>query len=576
MALAQAQAILRRAPSNVDALRLAAAAHRRLGDGSLAERAELAAIHHSESNPMLRAAARLLDEGNPGEASRLAAERLRLAPDDLAALTMSAEAALALQLPHKAEPLLLRVLERAPSFVPAAMLQINVLLMQDRLREALSLVEGVIARRPGDKAALRLSARIRADSGDHKAAAAVYERLLEQDEQAIEIWIGYGDSLRFLGRADESRKAYLRALEIDPGCGLAWWSLVNLDPGAVADKQIEAMQAALDERAGQPEHSGNLHFALGAVHEARSRYAEAFHHVQQGNALRLTAQPYDPDEVTRKVDRYVRLLSQAAFPARAAAPAGRPVPVFIVGMPRSGSTLVERILGRHTQVEAAGELPIIPHIVESIALEDAQAPVEERILALSEGRRQQLADRYLARAAERRSTDRPWFVDKLHMNWRHLPMILQILPHARIIDVRRSPLDCCWSNYKLLFARGHPAASELAHLGRFYVDYVRLVAHLERTAPGALLRVHYEELIDDLEGQTRRMLAYLDLPYEPACLDFHLATTPVATASSEQVRRPLNRDGIGVSKPFEPWLGPLKKALGPVLDLYPDVPSAWK
>jgi hypothetical protein len=234
-------------------------------------------------------------------------------------------------------------------------------------------------------------------------------------------------------------------------------------------------------------------------------------------------------------------------------------------MPRSGSTLVERILGRHSRIEALGELPLVPHIVDSVALEDRDSALESRFAALDAERLGELRGRYLDRASERRRSDRPFTTDKLHMNWRHLPLILRMLPEARVIDVRRSALDCCWSNYKLL-SRGHPASADLRDLGRYFSDYVRLMDHIDHVAPGRIHRLRYEALVDDVEGETRKMLDHVGVAFEPRTLDFHLSDQPVATASSEQVRRPLNREGIGAWRPYAQWLGPLREALGPLAD----------
>lgn len=563
MALAQAHAILKRDESNSPALRLAAAAHRALGDAEQAERAELAAIHHSQRIPSLVAAARALDEGRAGEASHIAAKHLSTSPDDLAALALSAESAIALGVADKAEPLLRLVLGRVPSFVPARLLLIQALMRQDKLLESRTLVEDVIASRPNDITALRLLARIQTDLGAQEAAASTYEQLLKLDDTLPDLWILYGDALRFLGRKIDSRLAYQRALTIDPHHGQAWWSIVNLDPAAVEEQQTAKIEDALAARRDQPEHAGNLRFALGTAFDALGRYADAFRHFEAGNILRRDAQPYDPEEISAQIDRHIAALPPGSLPRRRERGSGTAVPIFIVGMPRSGSTLVERILGRHSMVEALGELPIIPHFVEALKLEQPDAPVEPRIAQLAPDQLEHMAKHYLDRAADHCRTGSPFFVDKLHMNWRHLALILRLFPQAPIIDVRRSALDCCWSNYKLLFARGHPAASDLNDLGRFFIDYARFIDHIDRIAPGRIHRLGYEALVEDIEVETRRLLDFLGLPFEEQCLDFHLSDQPVATASSEQVRRPLNRDGIGAWRPYAAWLDPLRDALGP-------------
>lgn len=564
LALAQAHAILRRDARNPDALRLAAAAHRLRGEELDAQRAELTAIQHGQSDPALNAAALALDEGKPAEANRIVSGHLRSSPDDLAARTLLAETALAAGLPEKAEPILRLVLERAPQFQPAEDLLVSSLLPQDKLSEARERLE---ARNSSGRASLsdmRLLARVQSDVGDHEASAATCERMLEMDDQSIETWTSYGDTLRFLGRKVESRLAYQRALGIDPGSGQAWWSLVSLDPEAISDPDLVAMERALEGDACKSDDIGNLNFALGEAFDSRKQFERAFHHFETGNRLRKAAQPYDPGRLTEYVDECVRLIDEGALDLSGSPDSGSGSVVFIVGMPRSGSSLVERMLGRHSSIEALGEMHIVPHIVRSLKVNDPETPAAARIARLSRAQLRDRAGDYMARTAERRRTDRPIFTDKLHMNWKHLPLILRMLPDARIIDVRRSALDCCWSNFKMPFGRGHPAASSLEWIGRFYRDYVRLMDSIDRLAPDRVLRVRYEDLVDDLEGHAERILDYIGLPFEAECLEFHLSSAPVATASSEQVRRPLNREGIGAWKPYSEWLAPLRETLGPL------------
>lgn len=566
MALAQAHAILRRDARNTDALRLAAAAHRLRGEDLDAQRAELTAIQHSQSDPALKAAALALDEGKPEEASQLVSRRLRSAPDDLAARTLFAESALAAGLAEKAEPILRDVLKRVPQFEPAEALLVSSLLPQDKLSEARKRLEARQSSGRASAADMRLLARVQSDLGDHEAAAATCERLLEMDDQSVESWIGYGDTLRFLGRKLDSTLAYRRALGVDPGSGLAWWSLVSVDPESITDRDLAAMEQALEGDPGKPEDIENLHFALGEALDARKQFEPAFHHFETANRLRAAARPHDPDRLTAYVDQCVRLIDEGALARAESGFSGAASVVFIVGMPRSGSSLVERILGRHSAVEALGEMQIVPNMVRSLRANDPRTPVPIQIGRLSQDQLQDRADHYMARSAERRRTDRPVFTDKLHMNWKHLPLILRMFPDARVIDVRRSALDCCWSNFKMPFGRGHPASSSLDWIGRFYRDYLRLMDSIDRLTPDRVLRVRYEDLVDDLEGQAGRIVEYLGLPFEAECLEFHLASTPIATASSEQVRRPLNREGIGAWRPYANWLGPLREALGPLAD----------
>lgn len=565
-ALTQARTLLKLGP-DPRVLRLAAAAHRKLGQAAEAEAAELAAIQQSLPIPRLKAAAQAEYEGRSGEASALAAEHLLHEPDDLLAMTISAEAAISLRRLPEGEALLRAVLERAPPFLRASMMLGRCLTLQCRMADAISVMEQAVTRAPHSVPARKLLAQFRAEAGDFAGAAATYERILAQHDREADLWVSYGDMLRFLGRRTDGALAYRRGLLVDQASGLPWWGLADLDPGAITDKDITRMEAALEERANKPEDSGPLHFALGAVLDKRGQYTEAFKHFVEGNRLRQVAQPYDPSTLTDETVRSIELFTRNFYASRASDAAADDSPIFIIGMPRSGSTLVERIVGRHSQVEGTGELPVIPRIVESLSMRGGGIGKYREILAeLPAPQLRDLGELYLRGAQEFRKSNKCWFTDKLHMNWRHVGFIHLILPKAKIIDVRRGAMDCCWSNYKLLFTRGHPAASSLQHIGRFYADYVRMMDHMSAVAPEAVLRVRYEDVVENIQGETRRILDFIGTPFEEECLEFHLSSDPVATASSEQVRRPLNREGIGSAVPYAKWLDPLRDALGPLAD----------
>jgi tetratricopeptide (TPR) repeat protein len=567
VALDQARHLLKLGP-DPRVLRLAAAAHRSLGQATEAEAAELAAIQQSIPLPQFKACAKAEHEGRSAEASAIAAEQLRREPDDLLAMTMSAESAVALRRLPEGEKLIRRVLQRVPTFLRATMILARSLMLQARIQEAVAVMRDAADRVPANLHVNLLLGQLQAEARDFEGAASTYERLLGPHDRDLSLWISYGDMLRFMGRKTDAELAYRRAIAVDPQSGPAWWGLANLDPACVSDADLRRMRGALEARSDRPEDSGALHFALGAVLDRRGEHEQAFEHLAQGNRMREQAQPDDPARISRSVDASIALFTKKFYAARSDAGSADDSPIFIVGMPRSGSTLVERILGAHSEIEAAGELPVIPRLVETLSYRGGGVGKYRDLIAkMDSSEIAALADHYLERSAEYRHTDRARFTDKLHMNWRHVGFIHLILPNARIIDVRRGAMDCCWSNFKLLFTRGHPAASNLGNIGRFYADYVRMLDHMDAAAPGAVLRVNYESVVDDLEGETRRILDFLGLPFDQACIDFHTSRQPVATASSEQVRKPLNRDGIGVAAPYARWLGPLREALGPLADV---------
>jgi hypothetical protein len=370
--------------------------------------------------------------------------------------------------------------------------------------------------------------------------------------------------LRVLGRKAEAQKSFRRALELKPHSGAAWWGLANYYPSDVTDSDFQLMREGLGSVAGTQDEA-TLNLAIGLIAGQRGEFEESFGYLSAGKRLRLEEFPFDPNAASASIDDAKRAFTSEYFEKWDCLGPSHDSPIFVIGMHRSGSTLAERILGRHSRLEGAGELPILPRLLKSFQKElDQSGSLEAKLASISPAAMKALGDRYVSRSVEYRKTDKPHFIDKLNFNWMHLGFIRSALPNAKIIDVRRNALDCCWANFKMLFTEGHPASNDLRHVGRFYRDYVRFVDSIDEASPGTILKVRYEDVVDDIEGQTRRMLDFLGLEFEPACLDFHLSTDAVATASSEQVRQPLNRKGIGSSEPYRQWLGPLIEELGPL------------
>ena len=565
-ALQQAETLLKLGPEP-RALRLAGAAHRKLGNIKKAQAAELVAIEAGLANPRLKAATDALQQGQTEQASAIAAAFLRDQPDDLLALAISAESAVTAGRLQQAEAMLRHILDRAPQFVQAAVSLARCLILQSRLDEAIKEMEELLRYKPNNVVALRLYARLLSDVRDFDGAASVFERLIAMDDSEIDLWINYSSTLRFMGRSQDAQIALRRALTMDERHSATWWQIADLAPSAVDDGDLARMRNALEDRRANHVDATNLNFALGLVLDRRGAHADAFEHFQTANAGRLKAQPYDPEATTAGVDRAIQLFAKPQVDRYKAWGNRDSSPIFLVGLPRSGSTLVERILGRHSRIEAAGELPIVSRLAEQFGFASGGQFIDKDALRnITADQVKDLGQSYLARSHAFRRTDKARFTDKMHMNWKYAGLIHVMLPNARFIDIRRNPLDCCWSNFKTQFAQGHPAANDLAHIGRFYRDYVRMMDHMTVVAPDRILRVKYEDVVDDIEGQTRRMLTFLGMDFEPECLDFHLSKEPVATASSEQVRRPLNREGIGAWKPYRQWLGPLIEALGPLAD----------
>jgi len=533
-------------------------------DGAVATQAPLTGRWH----PRLIEAAMAMNANQLDVAERLLKPYLREDPFDARAIRMLAELAARIGRWRDAENLLRRAVEIAPGFTAARANLALVLGRMGRPAEAMELMDDIVAAEPEDLGHWNLKAATLSRLGDFDEAMHMYENVLARGARQPKVWMSYGHLLKTVGRQAEGIAAYRKSIELKPTLGEAWWSLANLKTVKFDDGDIAAMQAMLAGEALSERDRFHLDFALGkAMHDA-GRTDDAYRHYAAGNALRLKSQPYDAGKVTRAVDRCIQAFTAEAFAERPSGCEARD-PIFIVGMPRAGSTLVEQILSSHSLVEGTSELPDIPALARKTdGYPDGalRAPAEER---------HALGEEYLKRAGVQRRTDRPYFIDKLPNNWLFVPFIQLILPNAKIIDARRHPLGCCFSNFRQQFARGQDFTYDLTDVGRYYADYVRLMAHVDAVLPGRVHRVIYERMVDDFEAEVRALLDYCGLEFEPACLEFYKAERAVRTASSEQVRQPIYRAAIEEWQAYEPYLQPLKDALGPVLGAYPEAPASF-
>lgn len=569
-AAAQAREVLRVDPCNPDAFRLLGLALRKSGDEAGAEEAELEAIAASVRDPkLIRAAQALIDNDLP-TAECILRPRLKEKPTDVAAIRMMAELAARIGRYQDAENLLRRALELAPGFTAGRSNLATVLYKQNRTSEALAVLDGLLGEEPEDLPAKNLKAAALGRIGGYEEAIGIYEEVLKRIPDQPKIWMSYGHVLKTVGRQDDSIAAYRRALAIAPTLGEVWWSLANLKTVTLGRDDVEAMMRALERDRLRPEDRFHLHFALGKALEDAGRAEESFSHYAEGNRLRRGEIAYKPEEIASHVRRAEQFFTRDLFATRPDWGAPARDPIFILGMPRAGSTLIEQILASHSMIEGTMELPDIPALVKRVSgSADGDEAYPRKLAALDAEALRQLGEEYLQRTRIQRKTDRPLFIDKMPNNWSHVGFIRLILPNARIIDARRHPLGCCFSNFKQHFARGQGFTYDLVELGRYYSDYVRLMRHFDSVLPGAIHRVFYENMVEDPEGEVRALLTYLELPFENNCLRFYDNERAVRTASSEQVRRPINRQGLDQWQAFDPWLGPLKGALGPVLDCYP-------
>lgn len=545
------------------------------------ERGDLAYSRHvqcSTRDPKLREAAAAMVKNDVALAERLLKRYLMQVPTDVAAIRMLAEVAVRCSRDQDAEHLLQRCLELAPSFAAAHYNYAVLLHRRNDPNNALREIKIALQSDPNNPSYRNLYAVILSRVGEYRKSSEIYARLLSEYPQNPKVWLSYGHVLKTEGRQAESIEAYRTSIARDPAFGEAYWSLANLKTFHFTETDLAAMHAQLEDTKLSGENRWHFQFALGKAYEDAQDYARSFTHYAKGNALYRLGSKYDPDLNTARAQRLKSEFSSEFFRARKGAGCDAPDPIFIVGMPRSGSTLLEQILSCHSQVEGTTELPDMITLAKELrdqADSDDIAVYASVLASKSAAELRALGERYMNTTRIHRKTDRPLFIDKMPNNFLHVGMIHLLLPNAKIIDARRHPLGCCFSNFKQYYAQGQAFSYGLADMGRFYYDYVDLMAHFDRVLPGRVHRVCYEDTVADTETVVRSLLDYCGLDFEPDCLRFFENDRPVRTASSEQVRQPIYQGGVEQWKYYEEWLNPLRQALGPVLEAYPETPQIF-
>lgn len=516
-------------------------------------------------HPELAQAARLAEQGKLEQASQLVIAHLRRTPGDARALAMLGQFAMRLGALGQAHQFLRQAIGRGAETFEVRRDLASVLNQQEKLDQA-ELLYADLAKESGDPTLFALRAIILDKLGRHDEAMAIQQQLTTANPHRPPHWIAYGHSLRAAGRLPEAIDAYRNAIAADDEYGEAWWGLASIKRKVLTDVDIDRMRAALDI-AIDVRNTAPLHFALARALHDRGLFEEAFRHYAEGNRERAETIGYEAQELTAEVDEIEQAVDERFIAALDRPSVGDATPIFIICLPRSGSTLLEQMLGSHSAIEPAGELPYIPAILRTameMATRRGRVTVPQLVAGLPDDIATAMGQDYLRRAALHLRTDKPFFVDKLPHNWSNVLFIKRILPQARFLDIRRTAMDCCFSNFTQSFSSAHAASFALKDIGQCYVDYVRAMAHFERIAPHLIHHISYDALIEDAESNLRGTLDYLALPWEPSVLDFHQLNRVVRTPSSEQVRRPLNRDGVGVWKPYAEWLGELRDVLGPL------------
>lgn len=472
----------------------------------------------------------------------------------------------------RAEGLFREVVDSAPGYAAARLDFVRVLIERQKYAAALEQVEQWLRTAPSDPEARFLRATILAGLGRHDAAVLIFRELLSETPQRNHLRIVLGHSLKALGRADEAVRAYRDATSGQADIGDAYWSLANLKTYHFNDREIERMRGLeAPPGPGLPDRA-HLCFALGKALEDRADFGGAWAFYERGNSLVQAKSGYRAEAIEDNTRRLIETCSEEFFAARTGAGAADRDPIFIVGLPRSGSTLLEQILASHPDVDGTQELHDIPRIVSELQGQGPNrgpARYPDLLPGLDPLLFERLGRRYVDETRVYRR-GRPRFVDKMPNNFWHVGLIHLMLPNARIIDIRREPMACCVSNLKQLFARGQEFCYGIEEIARYYRAYLELMRHWNRVLPGRVLRVSYEDLVEDLGASVRQILAHCGLEFDPACLEFHRSRRAINTPSSEQVRQPLFREGLSQWRHYDPWLDPLREMLGDAIGRYRD------
>jgi tetratricopeptide (TPR) repeat protein len=525
-------------------------------------------------HPRLQNAANDLTRGRTREAESAIAKYLQRHPGDPDALNLMAAVAQRAGRNREAELHLAQCVARAPDHEVHRYNYAIVLLKIGKSEGALAETEILLQKAPRHILYRNLKAALLEQSGKYAEAQAYFRQLTLDYPDCSAFWLGLASTFRSLGgHRDECAAAFHRAAMLCPWNGKAWWNLASLKTFRFTGDDIQLMESQLARSTISAKDRADLHYALGKAYGDAENYERSFQNYAKGNAIRRVGMDYDADETTTMVSRNRTIFTEEFFRSRAAAGCPSREPIFVVGLQRAGSTLVEQILGSHSAIEGAGELPFVLQLFANDVTPRTGTDYPNGMDRLEPSDLRALGEKYLALAHGRARLSRPFFVDKCPFNVWHIGLIHLMLPNARIIDVRRHPLACCYANFTMSFLHAPPVSYRLSDMGQLYADYVRLTAHFDRVLPGKIYRVLYEQLVTDLEAEIRRLLDFLELPFEQGCLEYYKNERAFNSYSNEQVRSPIFTEGVDRWRNYEAWLGPLKAVLGPVLDAYPGVPN---
>ena len=524
-----------------------------------------------KSPPELAGAMTALAEGRFEAAEQLLARHLAGSPGNSAAWRLRGDVAMRRQRYADAAAFFARCLEMAPGDGAARYGLASAQYELNRPEEALPVLERLLRTEPEQASYIELKAKALRQALRNSDAIALLRQAAVRHAGAASLLLLQGHILREEGETAQAVEIYRRVTALSPGAGTAWWCLANTKTYSFTDVELADMGRLLDSGPASGADRVHLEFALGKALEDRAEYEESFRHYASGNTLHRGTFTYRALAVERTTQRMCETVTPEFVERRRGWGTDRADPIFIVGLPRSGSTLLEQVLASHPQVEGTHELPEIPEIAATLVFQQDGdgATVSNPLTSLTAAEVAAFAERYLTRCQRYRKSASPRFTDKQLGNFRNVALIHLLFPRAAIIDIRRHPMASCFACYKQHFSHLVPFAYDLGEIARYYRDYARLMDHIDAVLPGRVHRVHYERLVADPEGEVRKLLDYCGLPFEPACLQFHANKRAVRTISSEQVRRPIFKDSVEQWQHYEPWLGPLREALGDLIDRYP-------
>lgn len=551
-------------PDDGAALRFLGRCLREILEPDAADAIENAAIEASSRTEPVASAIRCLMDGQLPQAEQIVRAHLAHDPEDVAALCVLADIANRSGVLDQAELLLRKASSQAPAFREARFNLALILSRRGEAIEAIALLDGLLRDHTVESPTGLLKLQLLTQTGDYAGAMNWVEEMLAGDAKDPAIWSAYGHLLKTVGRAVDSEAAYRTSLSLDPSANENWWGLADLKSGVLGALDIEAMRWRIDVMESDKGKEYVL-FAMGRAHEDSGNISAAFDAYAAGNEIRRKQEPYSADGTRDEVNRSIALFTVDFFSSRSGWGHQSTEPIFVVGLPRAGSTLVEQILASHSLIEGTSELPYIPIIAHQIAMRfrhrhDTRYPAILASLTANDCRA--LGKEYLSLSKVHRKTDQPYFIDKLPNNWLNIGLIKLILPQAKIIDARREPESCCWSNYKQLFGKGQEFSYSLSDLGKYYLQYVRYLDHLAAVVPSPIHHLDHEALVTEPSREIRALLAYIGVDFEASCLSPEKNGRAVRTASAQQVRRPITTEGLNSWRSFLPHLAPLQLALG--------------